>query len=765
MTTLHRLALGALLLASAACERPPTSPALAPEPFGAPGGPAFAYSGDTLFTTDFGEYETGEQPSGWTQMWDATPFFAVADEPGATGGKVLQWSATGQSRNRWALAFDGFGDTQDQRVYTEFRVRSLGGGASTYYMGAAAVRVAGTASDEQGYALFFVGVPSTGVNALVLSTWSGGGYVQLGSQSYPWTLDAWYSVRLEAVGSSIRARVWPRGTPEPAEWNLSASDTRYTTGRPGVSHHDNGTVQWDVWEVAADPPAPAPPPPGGGVAYQFTEGPAWVLPSAWSETSSPGSSEWTVAADLGVADGRALRNTNTSTGRHILRLNSVPDTAGDQEVLVKLRMADGDGRGPGIALRHTMNGALETAYVAYFRPDGNLVEINRFLNGAWSYLGSTSFPNDPGAWYWMRFRAEGIGLKVRVWPDGAPEPASWTLVVSDTGIGAGSAGAYTYEPNTVDFDVFAYVPNGGTAAAPAPGPAPVLSRVILNPATALALKGGTVQFRAHGRATNGDSLVLPIAWTATGGTVSANGLYTAGTTAGSFRVFATHQGGTKSDTSTVSILNSPGGGATSFSTTFAAYALGAAPFDWTVTSAPANVAWTVEADATASDGVALRGVSSATGRHILRSDAIGSAGADQEVLAKVKMTDADDRGPGVALRHTMSGTSETAYVAYFRPGINQVEVNRFVGGAWGYVGALAFANDPGEWYWIRFRAEGTTLKVRAWAHGTPEPAAWGVTLTDASIATGGVGAYVYEPNTVLFDAFSATRGTGSAPTP
>ena len=46
---------------------------------------------------------------------------------------------------------------------------------------------------------------------------------------------------------------------------------------------------------------------------------------------------------------------------------------------------------------------------------------------------------------------------------------------------------------------------------------------------------------------------VTVTWTATGGSVTSSGRYTAGATAGTFRVIATQQGGTKADTSTVTI--------------------------------------------------------------------------------------------------------------------------------------------------------------------------------------------------------------------
>jgi hypothetical protein len=83
-------------------------------------------------------------------------------------------------------------------------------------------------------------------------------------------------------------------------------------------------------------------------------------------------------------------------------------------------------------------------------------------------------------------------------------------------------------------------------------PAPVLQRVILMPVSATLATGTTKQFSAFGRTTTGDSVSVPVVFSANGGTVTpAGGLFTAGATAGSFQVIAT--AGTLADTSSVTV--------------------------------------------------------------------------------------------------------------------------------------------------------------------------------------------------------------------
>jgi hypothetical protein len=93
---------------------------------------------------------------------------------------------------------------------------------------------------------------------------------------------------------------------------------------------------------------------------------------------------------------------------------------------------------------------------------------------------------------------------------------------------------------------------------PAP-PTPTLASVTLLPGSATLAPSATRQFRVYGRTTEGDSVAAAsVAFAATGGTVTADGLFTAGPTAGTYRVIATSSG--LADTSTVTITQPLGSG-------------------------------------------------------------------------------------------------------------------------------------------------------------------------------------------------------------
>jgi plastocyanin len=88
-----------------------------------------------------------------------------------------------------------------------------------------------------------------------------------------------------------------------------------------------------------------------------------------------------------------------------------------------------------------------------------------------------------------------------------------------------------------------------------PDPVPVTD-VILVPENAAVMAGETVEFAAYGRTDGGDSVAVSVAYTATGGTIAADGKYTAAGAAGTYQVIAASAAGI-ADTSEVVISAAP----------------------------------------------------------------------------------------------------------------------------------------------------------------------------------------------------------------
>lgn len=68
----------------------------------------------------------------------------------------------------------------------------------------------------------------------VLQRQLGGTKTVLDQVTHPILPSTYYNVRLQALGSTIRARVWAQGIPEPTTWDVMALDTDLTSGKTGI---------------------------------------------------------------------------------------------------------------------------------------------------------------------------------------------------------------------------------------------------------------------------------------------------------------------------------------------------------------------------------------------------------------------------------------------------------------------------------------------------------------------------------------------------
>ncbi len=126
----------------------------------------------------------------------------------------------------------------------------------------------------------------------------------------------------------------------------------------------------------------------------------------------------------------------------------------------------------------------------------------------------------------------------------------------------------------------------------------------------------------------------------------------------------------------------------------------------------------------------------------LTVDAVdGDATRDNaEVLTIVQLSSATPNySAGCLVRGSGAVTAEQGYAAYIDEATGIVRIIKIVAGTMTTLAsssAKTLAATAQDWY-LRFRANGTTLSAKAWRYGVPEPTAWDVTLTDGSIT--GVG--------------------------
>ena len=125
-------------------------------------------------------------------------------------------------------------------------------------------------------------------------------------------------------------------------------------------------------------------------------------------------------------------------------------------------------------------------------------------------------------------------------------------------------------------------------------------------------------------------------------------------------------------------------------------------------------------------------------RRLLTWNAIPTNDPNIEVLAKVMShTTVPEYVARIGTR--LSGTTSTAngYFACLDSESGAVDLLRYVNGTFTRMNSAPFSWSTGSWYWIRYRANGTSHKIRAWADGATEPGTWNIDTVDSSTITGG----------------------------
>ena len=138
--------------------------------------------------------------------------------------------------------------------------------------------------------------------------------------------------------------------------------------------------------------------------------------------------------------------------------------------------------------------------------------------------------------------------------DNVPIDVTWTASVGTIT----PAGVYTADTGAADAIVTATLPSAHLSATSRVHKRRVV-QIVVAPGAATLPAGGTQQFAAWGVRNTGDSVAVQVTWSATGGTITGGGLYTAGQAAGSYRVLATQANGSLADTASVMVTTGGGG--------------------------------------------------------------------------------------------------------------------------------------------------------------------------------------------------------------
>ncbi len=133
----------------------------------------------------------------------------------------------------------------------------------------------------------------------------------------------------------------------------------------------------------------------------------------------------------------------------------------------------------------------------------------------------------------------------------------WTA----TGGNIGLDGTYS-SPSTGDYRVVGkrHGPTrttSDTAVVTVVPPQPSVAAVVVSPGTASVTAGRQQTFSAIGKLSDSSTVAIGVTWTATGGSIDPGGVYTAGSTAGTFKVIAKAASANVADTVPISVTAAP----------------------------------------------------------------------------------------------------------------------------------------------------------------------------------------------------------------
>lgn len=180
---------------------------------------------------------------------------------------------------------------------------------------------------------------------------------------------------------------------------------------------------------------------------------------------------------------------------------------------------------------------------------------------------------------------------------------------------------------------------------------------------------------------------------------------------------------------------------TIYETDFSEYSTGSQPSDWTeelnVTDGTINVR--NDGDV----GVNCLEIAHSTGGRYFTSWDDPGDDDDVEILAKVRITASYDHAGRLVIRGAGSDGNEECYFAGIQPTVDTIFIHKYTPTSTS-VGSTSKTIATNTWYWVRFRVNGSDLKLKVWEDGTAEPGSWDIEETDTDIsAVGfvGVGGY------------------------
>ena len=177
---------------------------------------------DTFDRTETSTWGTADTGQTWaTQGGDATHY--------TTDGSVASISVNAVNTGRYSVLQNQRHTDADVRADIRCPTMPTGDSINAYLL----ARGNWTGSTVSAWYAASMSFAENGHLYLALEKYSGGVFAFVASSvdtGITFDTNTWYTLRFQAVGSVLRAKVWERGTTEPTSWILEATDTDITVG-------------------------------------------------------------------------------------------------------------------------------------------------------------------------------------------------------------------------------------------------------------------------------------------------------------------------------------------------------------------------------------------------------------------------------------------------------------------------------------------------------------------------------------------------------
>ena len=175
----------------------------------------------------------GSAPTGWTSRWgDQVVTTDTAGALGYLGGKAIGITITSGLS---FLSFDAV-DGDGSRADCDVLCRMSDGASAGSFTSGLYVRGSGTSTTKNGYLLI-----RNGANTLRLYSFLNNASNNIATATIDMRMDVeWTWMRMRANGSTISGKVWRCDAVEPADWQISVTNTTVSAaGWIGVHTQDN----------------------------------------------------------------------------------------------------------------------------------------------------------------------------------------------------------------------------------------------------------------------------------------------------------------------------------------------------------------------------------------------------------------------------------------------------------------------------------------------------------------------------------------------